>query len=383
MFAVGKSKPQLMKHLKLLILAFFTFTLQTESFAWSRDGHHMVAEVAFQLLSPEAREKLKEALGNTSIDDAATWMDEQRGGNNAYQYLSTTHYINIEKGDKLDPFQKGNIYTELNTVINELEKGKAPADFKLDLEILIHLVGDIHQPLHDGYGNDKGGNSVSVSLLGRNTNLHSVWDGGIIQIEHINTQTILNQYAKLSPSQINSLKPTNPAAWIAESRAYLDQIYSFSNSTIDEAYIQKAIPIIENQLLKAAIRLAAILEKVMAVNNITPQAKQSAVQAPAQEPVTAAEAKDHIGQKITVCDKVFGTRFLESSNGQPTFLNLGAAYPASPFTIVIFGTDRPNFKEKPELYYNNQKVCATGLIKEYNGKPEMVLSNEAEIRIAN
>jgi micrococcal nuclease len=202
-------------------------------------------------------------------------------------------------------------------------------------------------------------------------------------MEHINTQTILNQYAKLSPAQINSLKPTNPSAWIAESRAYLDQIYAFSNSTIDEAYVHKVTPIIEYQLLKAGIRLAAILEKVMAVNTITPPARETAAQAPAQAPVTAAEAKDHMGQKITVCDKVFGTRFLENSNGQPTFLNLGAAYPASPFTIVIFGNDRPNFKEKPELFYNNKKVCATGLVKEYNGKPEMVLSHESEISIVD
>ena len=76
-------------------------------------------------------------------------MDEQRGGNNEYKYLTTTHYINIEKGGKIDPFQKGNIYTELNTVISELEKGSNPTDLKLNLMILIHLVGDIHQPLHD------------------------------------------------------------------------------------------------------------------------------------------------------------------------------------------------------------------------------------------
>lgn len=374
---------------KILVLATALLLFINNSiFAWSREGHHMVAEIAYQLLSNSAKEKLKACLGNTSIEDAATWMDEQRGGNSAYKYLTTTHYINIEKGGKIDPFQKGNIYTELSTVISELEKGSNPTDLKLNLMILIHLVGDAHQPLHDGYGNDKGGNSINVSFFGKQTNLHSVWDGAIINKEHITTQTILNNYSKLSTAQIAGIKTENVANWINESRTYLPQIYSFSNSTLDESYIQKATPIIEEQILKAGIRLSSILEKALASNSTpTPPPVQQANQQSAQQKpgatFTAAEAKDHTGEKITVCDKVFETRFLENSNGQPTFLNIGAAYPNSPFTIVIFGNERANFKEKPEVFYNNKKVCATGLIKEYNGKPEMILSNESEIKIVN
>jgi hypothetical protein len=367
----------------ILFIAFAAASFfPVNSFAWSREGHHMVAQIAYQLLSASAKEKLKAYLGNTSIEDAATWMDEQRGGNNQYKYLTTTHYINIEKGGKIDPFQKGNIYTELNTVISELEKGSNPEDLKLNLMILIHLVGDVHQPLHDGYGNDKGGNSINVFLFGKQTNLHSVWDGAIINKEHITSQTILANYGKLSAAQIAGLKTENVANWINESRSSLPQIYSFSNSTLDESYVQKATPIIEEQILKAGIRLSGILEKALG-NTTAPVPVQQTVQLKPGATFTAAEAKDHTGEKITVCDKVFGTRFLENSDGQPSFLNLGAAYPNSPFTIVIFGNDRANFKEKPELFYNNKKVCATGLIKEYNGKPEMILSNESEIKIAN
>jgi micrococcal nuclease len=212
--------------------------------------------------------------------------------------------------------------------------------------------------------------------------LHSVWDGAIINKEHITSQTILANYGKLSAAQIAGLKTENVANWINESRSSLPQIYSFSNSTLDESYVQKATPIIEEQILKAGIRLSGILEKALG-NTTAPVPVQQTVQLKPGATFTAAEAKDHTGEKITVCDKVFGTRFLENSDGQPSFLNLGAAYPNSPFTIVIFGNDRANFKEKPELFYNNKKVCATGLIKEYNGKPEMILSNESEIKIAN
>lgn len=369
---------------KLLLLTFVMLSCShTLLFAWSREGHHIVVEIAYQLLSNSAREKLKAYLGNMSIEDAATWMDEQRGTNNQYNYLTTTHYINIEKGGKINPFQKNNIFTELNTVINELENPNtiAEAKFNLDLLILIHLVGDVHQPLHDGYGNDKGGNLIKVSLMGNPTNLHAVWDGGIISKEHINTQLIANNYSKLSAGQIAVLKTDKVAGWINESRSYLPMVYSFSNGTLDENYVQKAAPVIEDQLLKAGIRLSAILEKVL--NNNIPAPIQQPTPQKTVAPITAFEAKGHTGEKITVCDKVYGTRFLENANGQPTFLNLGAAYPASPFTVVIFGSDRANFREKPELFYNNKKVCVTGLIKEYNGKPEMVLKTENEISVEN
>ena len=366
----------------ILFIGALLFFFHNIVYAWSREGHHIVIEIAYQLLSNPAQEKLKAYLGNTTIEDASTWMDEVRGSNKQYAYLTGTHFINIEKGEKLNPFQKGNIYTELNAVIGELEKSSNPADMKLDLMILIHLVGDVHQPLHDGFGNDKGGNRINVSLLGKPTNLHSAWDGGIINKEHINMQTILNNYKKLSATQISNLKSENVGVWINESRNYLPQIYSFSNSTIDENYVQKATPIIEWQLLKAGIRLSAILEKVLN-NTSVPLPAQQTVQQKPDATFTAFEAKDHTGEKITVCDKVFGTRFLENSNGQPTFLNLGAAYPNSPFTIVIFGNERANFKEKPELFYNNKKVCATGLIKEFHGKPEMIIANEGEIKIVN
>lgn len=78
---------------------------------------------------------------------------------------------------------------------------------------------------------------------------------------------------------------------------------------------------------------------------------------------TAAEAKNPTGKKITICDKVFDTRFLENSNGQPTFLNMGAAYPSSLLTVVIFGTEWPNFKEKPEVLTIKKKFAPPVLSK--------------------
>ena len=369
-----------MNKILFTLLIFSILLLPKSTLAWGRDGHRMVAEIAFQMLSQSTKDKLMSYLGSISLDDASNWMDEQRG-NNTYRYLTTTHYINIDKGQKLDPFQKNNIYTELNEVISDLGKNTNPAEIKIDLLILLHLVGDIHQPLHDGYSNDKGGNSINVTIDGKTTNLHSAWDGGIIQRMAINKEKIMLLYPKLSKAELDQIKNISVAGWISESRTNLDQVYSFKNSTLDQEYQQKASVIIEQQILKAGIRLSAVLEKVLAtkaVNTVKEEVKAVTV---LDKPISAAEAAKHMGETATVCDKVFGAKYLETTSSAPTFLNMGAPYPNSPFSVVIFGSNRPNFKEKPELYYDNKKVCVTGLIKEYKGKPEMIISKEADITI--
>jgi micrococcal nuclease len=190
-------------------------------------------------------------------------------------------------------------------------------------------------------------------------------------------------YSKLTRFELDQIKVFNIPNWIYESRKHLDNIYAFSDNNLDQEYVQKSKPILEEQLMKAAIRLSVVLEKVLANKTINPIKETTISIAKSNEPITATEASKHIGETLTVCDKVYGTKYLETSSSAPTFLNLGAAYPNSPFSVVIFGKDRSNFKEKPELYYDNKKVCVTGLIKEFKGKPEMIIAKDNEIRIEN
>jgi DNA/RNA endonuclease YhcR with UshA esterase domain len=102
----------------------------------------------------------------------------------------------------------------------------------------------------------------------------------------------------------------------------------------------------------------------------------------AQITITAAEAKDHINQIVSICDKIVDGRYLESSATKPTLLNVGGTYPDNIFTIVINSASRPNFSFKPEEYYVNKRVCVTGKLSEYNGKPQIVVLSPAEILIS-
>jgi hypothetical protein len=96
--------------------------------------------------------------------------------------------------------------------------------------------------------------------------------------------------------------------------------------------------------------------------------------------IAAAEAKNHVGEKMKVCGEVVSTHFASGSKGQPTFLNLDEPYPKEIFTILIWGSDRPKFG-KPEDTYRDKDVCVTGKITSHNGRPEIIASEPSQLRI--
>jgi hypothetical protein len=96
--------------------------------------------------------------------------------------------------------------------------------------------------------------------------------------------------------------------------------------------------------------------------------------------LTAAEAKNHMGETATVCGRVASAHFAENTKGLPTFMNLDMPYPHQIFTIVIWGTDRPKFGT-PERTYRDKNVCVTGTIIGHLGKPQIIAGKPSQIRI--
>ena len=103
--------------------------------------------------------------------------------------------------------------------------------------------------------------------------------------------------------------------------------------------------------------------------------------ASAQTKITPDEAAKHIGDSVTVCGKIYGGKYFDKSDNKITLLNMGAAYPQSPLTIVIEETGRKNFTIKPEEFYADKEVCINGVVKEFEGKPQIIISKEADIVI--
>jgi hypothetical protein len=96
---------------------------------------------------------------------------------------------------------------------------------------------------------------------------------------------------------------------------------------------------------------------------------------------TPEEAGKHVGDSVKVCGKIFGGRFLETSNGAPTLLNMGAAYPKNPFTIWVAGTVRAKMGTALEITLKDKDVCVTGVVTLYKEKPEMKVFDSAQIEV--
>jgi hypothetical protein len=100
-----------------------------------------------------------------------------------------------------------------------------------------------------------------------------------------------------------------------------------------------------------------------------------------QTKIEALDAKQHIGELVTVCGKIFSAKYLPNSTNQPTLLNLGGHFPNQLLTVAIFETDRKNFPFKPEEYYPNLQVCVTGKLVEYKGMPEIIVQSVDQIKL--
>ncbi len=93
------------------------------------------------------------------------------------------------------------------------------------------------------------------------------------------------------------------------------------------------------------------------------------------------KAKDHIGDRTTVCGPVVGTKYGATSSGKPTWLNIGKDYPSSErFVVIIWGENRGNFPQPPEDYYLGKTICVTGLIQEYEGIPQIEVTTPDQIQ---
>jgi micrococcal nuclease len=101
----------------------------------------------------------------------------------------------------------------------------------------------------------------------------------------------------------------------------------------------------------------------------------------AQTKITPDEAAKHIGDSVMVCGKIYGGKYFDRSDNKITLLNMGAAYPHSPLTIVIEEAGRKNFTIKPEEFYADKTVCITGIVKEYKGKPQIIITKELDITV--
>lgn len=232
-----------------------------KTIAWGKKGHALVAEVAFIYLDENTKKMVLEYLDGTTIEEAANWMDNIKS-NHSYDYMKPYHYANFERNEVVAEISGDNIIYQLDATIKELKNRKnlSKEEIKTKIEIIFHLIGDLHQPLHVGYGSDKGGNSLQLQFNGKGTNLHSLWDSGIIEKNEITLDDCLKE--PFSKKELRKINKINVVNWSKESRTFLDEVYNTAGNNITEEYTNTNAILIESQIHKAGIRLAAVLKAI-------------------------------------------------------------------------------------------------------------------------
>ena len=251
-----------MKTLKTIFVYAFLIAIPIKSYSWGEKGHSLVAEIAFKYLDKNTKKMVRQYLDGMSIEEAANWMDAIKK-DKAYDNLKPLHYVNFEKEEIVKDNCCNNIISALNRCIANLKNYRKLSDkeVKTNLCYLFHLIGDLHQPLHIGYGSDKGGNTFQVNFNEKGTNLHSLYDSGIIKFKKVKLKQCLKE-RNYSETEIDEIQNINVVNWSVESRKNLDKIYNVSNNKITDDYISENLPIIKSQLHLAGIRLAGVLKEV-------------------------------------------------------------------------------------------------------------------------
>ena len=247
------------------LLAFCIFALPWPSlWAWGVQGHQVVAEIAWQSLQTTTRmrvERLLAAEPGQSLVSLSTWADAHRGAASA-----RWHYVNFPRGDC--DFQAERDCPDGQCVVAAIERFSAvlasqanDAERLLALKYLVHFVADIHQPLHAGYRDDRGGNTVQLRFLMRGSNLHALWDTGLIENLGLGNAALL---ALVHSRSKPLLSPWPGAAAIAaESCRIVAGGSLYPPRDPDDAYVRAFTPVALDRLAMAAGRLAAILNQAL------------------------------------------------------------------------------------------------------------------------
>lgn len=236
------------------------------AYPWGQKGHDTVAYIAECHLSPEAKAAAEELLDGRSIVYYANWLDNA-SHTPEYSFSKTWHYKNIDEDETFETAkinEKGDIVTALEKQISVLrDTTLSKEERSLALKMTVHLLGDIHQPLHLGHASDLGGNRWEVRYFKNPTNLHSVWDSKIVESAHkwsySEWQEQIDRADTAQTAEILSL--STPQEWAKETYMISKEVYEKTpqDFNIEYNYIAEWTPLIEQQFLKGGLRLAEVL----------------------------------------------------------------------------------------------------------------------------
>ncbi|WP_341679384.1 S1/P1 nuclease [Niveibacterium sp. SC-1] len=256
--------------------------LPNTSWAWGAQGHHITGRVAEAFLAPRTRIAIQDLLGGETLADASTWMDQEKRplGPAKAQW----HYSNQAVcGAPAIRCPRGNcLTTRLPALIEEVGDARlSQAQRAAALRMVIHLMGDLHQPLHVANNEDRGGNDVTVIFAGARKalerNLHEVWDVELVkqELRGISEEQYAEQLIVSAKTNLDAIRRGGLGEWsshgytLAREVAYADLPgWQCSRtpptvSTLDARYLTTGRAVVRAQLRDAGVRLADVLNRAL------------------------------------------------------------------------------------------------------------------------
>ncbi len=260
-----------MSFMRSSVLFIALLLLSITAFCWGTTGHRVIAEVAQNHLSRKASREIRKLIGRRSLASWANWGDFIKS-DSTWDFAEQWHYVDLpghlEKQvfiTDLKALPGKNLYTQIYAEMDSLRNGSLDAETRRHaLYFLVHLVGDLHQPLHVGRSEDQGGNKITVYWFNDKSNLHTTWDSKLVD----NTKYSFSEYAKVvdvqSEEQVKAWQSGTVEDWFYESHQLSDKIYDAApaESKLDYKYIYKNQDMVDEQLAKGGIRLAELLNRV-------------------------------------------------------------------------------------------------------------------------
>ena len=234
---------------------------------WGQKGHDVTAYIAECHLTPKAAEQIDKVLDGHSLVYYANWLDNA-SHTPEYAYTKTWHYLNIDEGKMLETMPRnanGDVLVAVMTIYEKLKAGGlSHEEEQFNLKMLIHLVGDMHCPMHTGHLSDLGGNNRPVALFGRPTNLHSIWDTGIVEAAHKWSYTEWQQQIDRGNRDIDEIQAGTPTDWVLETQQICNDVYEKTpeGSKVSYDYVNEYAPVVEQQFLRGGLRLARLLNEI-------------------------------------------------------------------------------------------------------------------------
>ena len=270
------------------------------SWAWGREGHRLTALVAEHYLTPEARAEIAELLHNETMADIASWADDYRTG---HPETAPWHFVDIPANQpSFDRNRDCPLSADANSPWRDCvtdrilyfegrlgDTSLPPAERTMALKFLVHLIGDIHQPFH-ALGDDRGGNGINVTFLSSQQcgtykcNLHGVWDESILEHEGLSEKKYTDKLIEeINANRWERMSGGEPTTWANISHHYAVQALAPNGAMLTRDYVAEESKVVDAQLALGGLRLARVLNRILAA----PEGQEQPGRTPLLKPAAA------------------------------------------------------------------------------------------------